>query len=210
MALMTTSIKSEHRFSPSPPSAYIPLYRMTNPTDIYSDHPVRSHLPSNHKGKMDRSNNFLMPPGFGQRDSSSSRDQKRRRQVILLWFIQLSLTKSLRHSPTNSVSSRDNSGSSSHYDRMSPSPGLEGQEQPCSDHLLRFKSSVQAFPLLDHYGRETSASIAAELGGMFFLAESGLGDEESSKAPATYLTCYRRNLFQVTGSVIISILCAIL
>jgi hypothetical protein len=39
---------------------------------------------------------------------------------------------------------------------------------------------------------------------MFFLAESGLGDEDASKTPATYLTCYRRNLFQVTGSVIIS------
>ena len=69
---------------------------------------------------------------------------------------------------------------------------------------MRFKSSVQAFPLLNHLGNQASASIAAELGGMFFLAESGLGDDDASPNPATFLTCYRRNLFQVTGSVIIS------
>ncbi|KAL8692336.1 MAG: hypothetical protein Q9218_002629 [Villophora microphyllina] len=67
--------------------------------------------------------------------------------------------------------------------------------------LLSFQSPTYNFTLLDISLRRTGISIAAQLHGMFFMAESqdqGLGIPTT---PHTELTCYRRNLFQITGSI---------
>lgn len=52
--------------------------------------------------------------------------------------------------------------------------------------------------------RRTSLSLSAQLHGMFFLAESPYTTSPSENAlpqQGAELTCYRRNLFQITGSV---------
>ncbi|KAI4253586.1 MAG: hypothetical protein LQ352_003598 [Teloschistes flavicans] len=67
--------------------------------------------------------------------------------------------------------------------------------------LLSFQPPTYSFTLLDISLRRTGISIAAQLHGMFFMAESqdqGLGIPTT---PQTELTCYRRNLFQITGSI---------
>lgn len=44
-------------------------------------------------------------------------------------------------------------------------------------------------------------SLSAQLHGMFFLAESPWASTGDAQAPPTELTCYRRNLFQITGEI---------
>ena len=66
---------------------------------------------------------------------------------------------------------------------------------------LGFSPPMYNFTLLDYSLRRVSLSLTAQLHGMFFLAESpwalatGEGDQEGE------LTCYRRNLFQVGGTI---------
>ncbi|THC92265.1 hypothetical protein EYZ11_008272 [Aspergillus tanneri] len=83
-------------------------------------------------------------------------------------------------------------------------------EQPADssiDHnnkLLSFSVPVYSFTLLDYSLRRTSLSLSAQLHGMFFLAESPWTTSPTENAPpqqGAELTCYRRNLFQITGSV---------
>ena len=66
--------------------------------------------------------------------------------------------------------------------------------------LLGFSTPIQNFALLDFSGRRTTLSMSAQLHGMFFLAESPWAASGENAAPSTELTCYRRNLFQISGS----------
>ncbi|KAL8721457.1 MAG: hypothetical protein Q9225_001869 [Loekoesia sp. 1 TL-2023] len=67
--------------------------------------------------------------------------------------------------------------------------------------LLSFQPPSYNFTLLDISLRRTGISIAAQLHGMFFMAESQDPGPNSPSAAPTELTCYRRNLFQITGSI---------
>ncbi|KAL8786783.1 MAG: hypothetical protein Q9213_002604 [Squamulea squamosa] len=70
------------------------------------------------------------------------------------------------------------------------------------DHkLLSFQPPSYNFTLLDISLRRTGISIAAQLHGMFFMAETQDQGPTGISAAATELTCYRRNLFQITGSI---------
>lgn len=67
--------------------------------------------------------------------------------------------------------------------------------------LLSFQPSTCSQSVVDFHQRPASLAIQAQLHGMFFLAESSrtlTGELASSPAE---LTCYRRNLFQITGNV---------
>ncbi|RAL07490.1 PhoG like DNA-binding family protein [Aspergillus homomorphus CBS 101889] len=73
-----------------------------------------------------------------------------------------------------------------------------------NNKLLSFSLPAYSFTLLDYSLRRTSVSLAAQLHGMFFLAESPWTTSPTENAPpqqGAELTCYRRNLFQITGSV---------
>jgi NDT80 / PhoG like DNA-binding family. len=84
---------------------------------------------------------------------------------------------------------------------------LEQPQDSSIDHnnkLLSFSLPAYHFTLLDYSMRRTSLSVSAQLHGMFFLAESPYTTSPSENAPpqqGAELTCYRRNLFQITGSV---------
>jgi acid phosphatase len=69
--------------------------------------------------------------------------------------------------------------------------------------LLSFSLPVYGFTLLDYSLRRTSLNVSAQLHGMFFLAESPWTNSPTEVPPpqVAELTCYRRNLFQITGSV---------
>ncbi|KAI4198836.1 MAG: hypothetical protein LQ346_002684 [Caloplaca aetnensis] len=67
--------------------------------------------------------------------------------------------------------------------------------------LLSFQPPSYPFTLLDISLRRTGISLAAQLHGMFFMAESQDTGAKNPSAPSTELTCYRRNLFQITGSI---------
>ncbi|KAL8804634.1 MAG: hypothetical protein Q9182_002442 [Xanthomendoza sp. 2 TL-2023] len=67
--------------------------------------------------------------------------------------------------------------------------------------LLSFQPPSYNFTLLDISLRRTGISIAAQLHGMFFMAETQEQGPSTANAPMTELTCYRRNLFQITGSI---------
>lgn len=84
-------------------------------------------------------------------------------------------------------------------------------EQPPADSsidhnnkLLSFSIPIYNFTLLDYSLRRSSISMSAQLHGMFFLAESPWTTSPAENAPpqqGAELTCYRRNLFQITGSI---------
>lgn len=65
--------------------------------------------------------------------------------------------------------------------------------------LLSFCPLEYNYQLLDYSLRRTSVTLTAQLHGMFFMAEAPSAVDPSAE-PAE-LTCYRRNLFQITGSI---------
>lgn len=66
---------------------------------------------------------------------------------------------------------------------------------------LSFSLPSYNFTLLDDSFRRSSVNINAQLHGMFFLAESQFPVTADAPLPPPELTCYRRNLFQITGSI---------
>ncbi|KAK2759318.1 hypothetical protein FQN54_002796 [Arachnomyces sp. PD_36] len=84
-------------------------------------------------------------------------------------------------------------------------------EAPSIDHnnkLLSFSPPHYNFTLLDYSLMRAHLTWSAQLHGMFFLAESPWTTSPGGTAPPpppmmAELTCYRRNLFQITGSLTI-------
>lgn len=71
-----------------------------------------------------------------------------------------------------------------------------------SNHkLLSFSLPNYHYQLLDYALRRTSINLTAQLHGMFFLAESPWANVGDAAGPPSELTCYRRNLFQITGQI---------
>lgn len=67
--------------------------------------------------------------------------------------------------------------------------------------LLGFNLPTYNFTLLDYSLHRTSLSLTAQLHGMFFMAEAPSNTTLDITKTSTELTCYRRNLFQITGSI---------
>jgi hypothetical protein len=69
------------------------------------------------------------------------------------------------------------------------------------DHrLLSFGRLPDRHTILDQHGRPRTLDIAAQIHGMFFLSEIATNGGEGIVIQPE-LTCYRRNLFQISGSV---------
>ncbi|KAF3919321.1 hypothetical protein ABW21_db0201893 [Orbilia brochopaga] len=87
------------------------------------------------------------------------------------------------------------------------SPGPADNIPLQSDQLLSFRTYHRNnILLLDPLDQPVNMSMAAQLHGMFFLAESPWdasgGPAIAGAATPKELTCYRRNLFQVSGSLL--------
>ncbi|KAF9697291.1 hypothetical protein EKO04_004865 [Ascochyta lentis] len=71
-----------------------------------------------------------------------------------------------------------------------------------NNKLLSFSLPSVPYTILDlGLQRRVTMSMSAQLHGMFFLAESPWATAGDVQPPPTELTCYRRNLFQITGTV---------
>ncbi|KAK5993281.1 Transcription factor vib-1 [Cladobotryum mycophilum] len=70
------------------------------------------------------------------------------------------------------------------------------------DHkLLSFRRAQDKHTIVDQQGRMQQLELSAQLHGMFFLSEMpSTATDGSSLQPE--LTCYRRNLFQISGSLV--------
>jgi hypothetical protein len=89
----------------------------------------------------------------------------------------------------------------SNFEATFPAEPNQAESSIDRDHkLLSFSAPSLPYALLDYAVRPASASITAQLHGMFFLAESSIPKSAETTPPITELTCYRRNLFQVTGN----------
>ncbi|KAH8666405.1 hypothetical protein BX600DRAFT_511342 [Xylariales sp. PMI_506] len=74
--------------------------------------------------------------------------------------------------------------------------------QQLDDKLLSFSSpTVKATPIEDTTGAFSEMGMSAELYGMFFVAEDVFGGETGGRP--LELTCYRRNLWQCSGQIIL-------
>lgn len=80
-------------------------------------------------------------------------------------------------------------------DQVTPESSIDRDNKLLSFHLPTYN-----FTLLDYSLRRTSLSLTAQLHGMFFMAESPSSVADTNVSPPE-LTCYRRNLFQITGSI---------
>lgn len=65
--------------------------------------------------------------------------------------------------------------------------------------LLSFAKLLNKYTVVDSQVRVQQIELTAQIHGMFFLSELAKPSRESHLG----LTCYRRNLFQISGSVII-------
>ena len=70
-----------------------------------------------------------------------------------------------------------------------------------SGKLLAFGAPIYKTPLLDQNG-QTWPRVSAELNGMFCVAEDVFEGDTAGRP--LELTCYRRNLFQISGSIALS------
>ena len=108
------------------------------------------------------------------------------------------------HSSTHSYSTShmddcfsDTTGHMDPHEASSP-------EAPSIEHgnkMLSFQFPSYRYTILDAARCQTSLSLTAQLHGMFFLAESSRAGSGDSMVPPVELTCYRRNLFQITGCI---------
>lgn len=85
-------------------------------------------------------------------------------------------------------------------------PDQNGQapESPSIDRdnkLLSFSLPLVPYDIYDYAMRRVSISMSAQLHGMFFLAESPWATAGDVSMAPTELTCYRRNLFLITGTI---------
>src|SRR5436305_3268876 len=81
-----------------------------------------------------------------------------------------------------------------------PEPTVTSRE----NELLGFSLPVFNYTVLDESDERSFIAISAQLHGMFFLAESPWAAGEETASSPTELTCYRRNIFQISGSVRLS------
>ena len=111
---------------------------------------------------------------------------------------------------TESIPSRGRPSYHSGYEDCHPELGGQQSQEPQSpqapeiergNKLLCFQNRLCNFVLLDYALRQTSISLSAQLHGMFFLTKTSRGGPELVSASSVEITCYRRNLFQITGSV---------
>lgn len=71
------------------------------------------------------------------------------------------------------------------------------------DHkLLAFRRSQDKHTITDQHGRLQQLELTAQLHGMFFLSEMPSNANDGASPLQPELTCYRRNLFQISGSLI--------
>lgn len=71
-----------------------------------------------------------------------------------------------------------------------------------SNDLMAFTQSHKKFPIIGQQGHPQQIEVLAQLHGLFFLSETSA--DSADGLPEQYeLTCYRRNLFQVSGSILL-------
>jgi hypothetical protein len=110
-------------------------------------------------------------------------------------------TPSLKRFPTNYEDPFSDSLSTYDHAATQDPNATESSSIERDNKLLSFSIPSFGYTLLDYTMRRTSISLAAQLHGMFFLAESPWAAAGDTAAPATELTCYRRNLFQISGNI---------
>jgi hypothetical protein len=67
--------------------------------------------------------------------------------------------------------------------------------------LLAFKRTQDKHTIVDQQGRMQQLELSAQLHGMFFLSEMPANTSDGSLRQPE-LTCYRRNLFQISGTLV--------
>jgi hypothetical protein len=78
----------------------------------------------------------------------------------------------------------------------------ETSSNDLDNKLLSFSAPIMKAAVLEADNTQTWPAMSAELYGMFFVAEDVFGAETGGRPME--LTCYRRNLFQISGSVTLS------
>jgi hypothetical protein len=90
----------------------------------------------------------------------------------------------------------------SQIEQIEQGTGDQSEQRQSMDQdsgYLTFKMPIFHFVLLDESVRRVTLGINAQLQGMFFLAKPQGSNSPDSAPPPPELTCYRRNIFQITG-----------
>ncbi|TVY51627.1 Protein pacG, partial [Lachnellula suecica] len=101
--------------------------------------------------------------------------------------------------PFESILSDPSSAHTHNGSSAEPAPN----DHDLDNKLLGFGPPIMKAPVLDDRG-QTWPQMSAELYGMFFVAEDVFGGETAGAGRPMELTCYRRNLFQISGTITVS------
>ncbi|QSZ30282.1 hypothetical protein DSL72_004804 [Monilinia vaccinii-corymbosi] len=151
-----------------------------------------------------RSNQFNMDTF--EHDLNFEADGLLRRDDINTGMPSLPFTPSYELSDTFSTTFEDPfSYHSGPFESLLDNPDAEKNGETNSSNpdnkLLGFGVPIMKAPIFDDNG-QTWPAMTAELYGMFFVAEDVFGGETPGRPME--LTCYRRNLFQISGSIVLS------
>ncbi|CAG8977338.1 hypothetical protein HYALB_00009210 [Hymenoscyphus albidus] len=102
--------------------------------------------------------------------------------------------------PFDTLLEQSNNNSHNNSNNNNGQPG-ETFLQALDNKLLGFSAPIIKAPILNDCG-QTWPQMSAELYGMFFVAEDVFEGEPTGRP--TELTCYRRNLFQISGTIALS------
>lgn len=81
-----------------------------------------------------------------------------------------------------------------------PQPPVTGGTH---EHKLLSFYRVRDTVILTHHGQEQPLELSAQLSGMFFVPEMPTSSDGGANMQPEVIICYRRNLFQITGSLTI-------
>ena len=174
------------------------------PSSSEPDHPFNAsyqdfHFDStahNEQGPIRYENSGLMEPPRYESSYGTDPAYERNGQVYDAPTRKLSVPESLStHHPE-----RNGQG----YDAPTQEFVPESTSIPRDDKLLSFQPTIHHFTLLDRSLRTMSVSLNADLHGMFFITDPQNPPGLLPELNPSEITCYRRNLFQVTGSITLS------
>lgn len=100
--------------------------------------------------------------------------------------------------PFSTYPARGGYGAVMEENNNEPPESLTSPDPDPDDKLLGFGAPTHKLTAFDETG-QTWPTMTAELMGMFFIAESVFGQESTGRP--LELTCYRRNLFQISGTI---------
>ncbi|KAI4599588.1 hypothetical protein KJ359_002035 [Pestalotiopsis sp. 9143b] len=178
----------------------------TVPLSTRFPHPVDSALPHSSAAPSQRTRSSIdhpfTYPRYSQGDTDAFHRQQQQHQQQQQQQQQQHHSLAQHHSYPNLKRSYDESEHPPYQEIVQDLRDDGSKLTVNHDHkLLSFRRVQDKHTIVDQHGRMQQLELSAQLHGMFFLSEMPANTNDGA-AMQPELTCYRRNLFQISGSLI--------